>query len=258
MPPTKKRKPASQENNTEEEETPFDPLLHCRTCKEKAAGKEWKKPHHQKCPRSKKFKAKSMDPEERRLQQLRKPPTFSSKNLPKRGEGEAATRLFFEPRPSKKKTMEPTPQPNMVLPDQVNSSMDGIKFCQEVQSKLEDPDWCKKAKDSCRAPAAMAAFAKVVEDTIIKDKKWKSFNGLTITVPACEEMYNNPQYHSIVGQDLLFVDWIQLYGLEVNCPCCNGTLKNTRNAFSRNKSLFPIFGLDGPLRRSIKAKHWEQ
>jgi hypothetical protein len=96
----------------------------------------------------------------------------------------------------------------------------------------------------------MAAFAKVVEDTIIKKKEWTYFDGLTITVPACPDMYDSPQYHSIVGQKLLLVDWIRLFGMELDCPHCeannrDGKLKNNRTNFSKNKQLMPIFGLDG-------------
>jgi hypothetical protein len=59
----------------------------------------------------------------------------------------------------------------------------------------------------------------------------------------------NPHYHSIVGQKLLLVDWENTHGI-IGLPCpdtgCNGLLCNDRTNWSKNKTLFPIFGLDGP------------
>ena len=57
----------------------------------------------------------------------------------------------------------------------------------------------------------------------------------------------SPHYHSIVGQRLLCVDWVKMFGLEVNCPRCpSGVLYNDRTNFSKNKILFPIFSIEGP------------
>jgi hypothetical protein len=54
-------------------------------------------------------------------------------------------------------------------------------------------------------------------------------------------------YHSVVGQKLLLVDWKRYYpNLALLCPTCGGDLKQHRTNFSQNKTLFPIFGLDGP------------
>ena len=94
----------------------------------------------------------------------------------------------------------------------------------------------------------MLALAMVVVDEIVR-KKLESlyFNGLPFTVPH----YNHagPQYHSIMGQKLLLVDWMKTHGLS-SCPCpdasCAGSLSNDRTNFSKNKVLFPIFGIDAP------------
>jgi len=80
------------------------------------------------------------------------------------------------------------------------------------------------------------------------------FNGISMEVPACPEAHDNPHYHSIVGTKLLYVDWERTHGVRVPCPdgTCGGMLgyydrlKNkTRSNYSKNKTLFPIFNLDG-------------
>ena len=59
----------------------------------------------------------------------------------------------------------------------------------------------------------------------------------------------SPQYHSIVGQQLLYVDWKRMFNIEVHCPRCpTGVLIIDRTNFSKNKILFPIFDIDGPPR----------
>ena len=56
-----------------------------------------------------------------------------------------------------------------------------------------------------------------------------------------------PHYHSIIGQKLLLVDWIRVYGADIPCPDrqCNGRLHNTRTNFSKSQTLFPIFNIEG-------------
>jgi len=55
----------------------------------------------------------------------------------------------------------------------------------------------------------------------------------------------NPEHHSVVAQTLLVLDWKRAFGLEAPCPTCNNPLQNDRTNWSKNKTLFPIFGLDG-------------
>jgi len=57
------------------------------------------------------------------------------------------------------------------------------------------------------APLAMIALAEEVAEKIIRPKSMDYFEGMTMTVPTCEEAGNNPHYHSVVGQKLLLVDW---------------------------------------------------
>jgi len=96
----------------------------------------------------------------------------------------------------------------------------------------------------------MIAFAGTLMEQIGRGKNnnlFEYFNaGMAITVPDTKEPMP-PHYHSIVGQKLLYVDWIKMFGLEVQCPRCpTGTLLNDRTNFSKNKILFPMFDLDGP------------
>ena len=60
-------------------------------------------------------------------------------------------------------------------------------------------------------------------------------------------MYKSPHCHSVVGQQLLLVDWTKLCGLDIACPGCGrGSLSNDRSNFSKNKVLFPMFNMEGP------------
>ena len=56
----------------------------------------------------------------------------------------------------------------------------------------------------------------------------------------------SPECHSTVGQKLLHVDW-KMCDVDITCPHCrNGLLHDDRTNFSKNKSLFPTFVIDGP------------
>jgi len=125
-----------------------------------------------------------------------------------------------------------------------------INFCQAVSNMVSDTAFLVKHK-SKHAPLAMMAFANEVAEKIIRPKQTDDyFNGLLMEVPLCleEEEFNNPHYHSIIGQKLLYVDWQRMCGLQAPCPdgMCKGTLQNDRSNYSKNKTLFPIFHLEGP------------
>jgi len=127
-----------------------------------------------------------------------------------------------------------------------------IEFCEGVTAKIKEPSFQMEHKGS-RAPLAMLAFAGIVVEKIIRGRNdnllHKYFDGMTITVPPSKEVMMAPHYHSLVGQQLLYVDWKRMFNIEVNCPRCpTGTLVNDRTNFSKNKILFPIFDLDGPPR----------
>jgi len=157
----------------------------------------------------------------------------SSRNLPS-DRGQA----FFSPRV----TAMTTPKDNSDV------ELSPSHFCQAVSRLVADSSFVEKHKTK-QAPLAMMAFANEVAEKVIKMKKVSSyFKDLTFEVPACEEACDNPHCHSIVGQKLLLVDWVRTHGLQVPCPdgSCSGTLENTRTNFSKNKTLVPIFSLDGP------------
>jgi len=122
-----------------------------------------------------------------------------------------------------------------------------LDFCKLVADMTSDRVFCDK-HGKTSAPLAVVALASVVQDTLLKSKDGSfehRFNGLTFTVPPCSS--TNPHYHSIVGHRLLHVDWPRTFGIQLSCPDaqCKGKLQNNRSNFSKNKILFPLFGLDG-------------
>ena len=124
--------------------------------------------------------------------------------------------------------------------------LDGDYFCQEVTTIINKSSFVEEHAKS-RAPLAMLALASVVVEKIVNKKKMaQHFDSMTFTVPASKAMCANPHYHSIVGQQLLHVDWIKVHGLPVACPGCRNSLSSDRSNFSKNKILFPMFRINGP------------
>jgi len=94
----------------------------------------------------------------------------------------------------------------------------------------------------------MIAIANEVAGKIYKQQAAfeEFFTGNEMIVPPCSQADNNLHYHSIIGTKLLYVDWEKTHGIQVPCPAgCNAVLSNVRTNFSKNKTLFPIFGWDG-------------
>ena len=93
-----------------------------------------------------------------------------------------------------------------------------VDFCKAVASKTSDNSFheCHNTKG---APLAMIAFAEVVVESIIRRGLFENyFDGLSMTVPPCnvaDSALQNPYYHSIVGQQLLLVDWERTHGIKV-------------------------------------------
>jgi len=235
----------------------------CLVCKAKSIAKFChnyripKRAHHQLCLLNKTTKgagpltsqgvANLVD--DKRYKQLTRPVEATEKMSAAHLSTGGAT--FFAPRQMTTTTISDIPKEPMATQTKATQEENVVSpsdLCEAVIKRVDNPEFREKHKNKS-APLAMIAFAEEVVDKIIRPKAtMEYFDGMTMTVPTCQEAGDNPHYHSIVGQKLLLVDWERVYGLEVHCPnsTCNGVLNNTRTNFSKNKTLFPIFGLDGP------------
>jgi len=182
--------------------------------------------------------------DEQRYKQLTRPinqsEKFSATHL-------AAATTFFAPRPKPTTTTSQKKAP-MTMASCANDDITPSGLCAAVMKRVNNVDFREKHKKKA-APLAMIAFAEEIQERYITpNKPLACFDGISMTVPSCHEAGDNPYYHSIVGQKLLYVDWIRIYGLEIKCPDvnCKGILENERTNFSKNKTLFPVFGLEGP------------
>jgi hypothetical protein len=235
----------------------FDPLEDCKVCRVKAAGGSSHKAHDPRCCNNRRTKGKdpkalAAEKEAKRLEDhftkpLSEAEKFSSRNLTAEV-GEA----FFAPRTMAANNNRPskvTPRPSMMhaADNNNNSRLSPVDLCGAVSEKVCDTNFIEEHKDS-RAPLAMIAFATVVAEQIVRRSVdlQHHFDGLTMTVPDTRQAMH-PQYHSIVGQKLLNVDWQKMYGIDITCPSCrDATMCKDRSNFSKNKILFPIFTIDGP------------
>jgi len=158
----------------------------------------------------------------------------------------AAGDAFFAKKPAA--TLKRAPSLPMLPLKEPQPALTPNDLCQAVVDRVEDSNLCEKHKAK-GAPLAMLALAEEVVEKVIRTKETLAyFNGMTLTVPHCENAYHNPHYHSTVGQKLMLVDWEHEYKLDMSCPAaaCQGVLRNTRTNFSKNKTLFPIYGIEGP------------
>ena len=163
---------------------------------------------------------------------------------------------FFTPRttsrPPTSQASAPRQQKEMSeeTPSVTQPEMDVSQFFHDsVEEKVKNDDFVLPQCNN-RAPLAMIALAGIVVEKVIRPDGGSMipqfFSGLTMTVPPAAKC-TNPHYHSIVGQKLLYVDWKKMTGTDICCPHCNKhNLANDRTNFSKNKLLFPIFGIDGP------------
>lgn len=239
----------------------FDPEKDCNVCVAQAMKKLCstyripKRSHHALCNRNSKTKgmgdltaqAAGMQKEAKRLESLFTAPLKAHE----KGSFEFLTKeagdAFFAPKEStttKKSFAPPLTRP---MTQSSTKRVMSVELCQAVATLTSDPAFQQKHKYKL-APLAMLAFATAVVEKIVRvgDEFGNHFDSLTMTVPPCYDD-NNPSYHSIVGQKLLLVDWSRTHGLTVLCPDanCSGCLRNERTNFSKNKTLFPIFSLDG-------------
>ncbi len=241
-------------------EQAFDPSKNCAKCR---GGKASHKGHHEKCwnnPR-KRNQSQAMTVEEKRLKLLYETPLTEAQKCSGKYLTRESTEAFFAPREN-----TTTATASAVTTTQFTNNNNNTAATTEigggivrsvdldlytgVKNLVKDPNFLKLHASS-RTPLAMLAFAQVVIDKIIRNKQidsQKYFNGLTITVPTNHDnnLDPDPQYHSIVGQRFLYVDWHKMFGLEIPCGRCNrgGFLKNDRTNYSKNRALFPVYMID--------------
>jgi len=210
-----------------------------------------KRPHHVLCSLNQRTKGGGVisqqnlatSVEEKHLKALYSTPLTEAEKCSRRFNTVAAGNTFFF---SKTFVVKAT---RSMHPPTTTTMITDIDFFKAVSKSIGDSSFCDQHKNKS-TPIAMLALATEAVDKVFRSKDQdlfgKYFAGLTMTVAESLDACNNPQYHSIVGHKLLVVDWIKAFGVSVPCPdaCYSGLLKNTRTIFSKNKTLFPIFGLD--------------
>lgn len=238
----------------------FDPLKDCEVCKGKQQGRNVHRAHHKLCynkrggtAAARSAAAMASLQEEKRLQEFFSTPLTEQEKCSGKYLTKEAVNGYFAPKKaaagksSAAATTATTPTKITSSPSITGISPDDLHS--SVNQLLQDPKHVEKHATS-RVPLAMLAFAKVVMNKIVNPSGINTheyFNGITITVPATKDTLMGPQYHSIVGQKLLLVDWNRMYGIDIKCPRCKrGILEQDRSNFSKNKILFPIFVIDGP------------
>jgi len=246
----------------------FDPLKDCRVCKAQEIKKFMpsypvpKRAHDDLCPKNAKTQGLGKLTEQsiasladnKRYKTITAPIRPEERFNGRHNTKEAAT-VFFAARNT---TATTTTTKTMTEVDVAKSSADEAHVSPTSLSKavgklVSDPAFQERHK-SKMAPLAMLAFATEISQKIInnKDKSvlCQHFDGIEMVVPVCHD-HNNPHYHSISGMKLLYVNWERTHGIQVPCPDsnCAGTLGSGsvkgRSNFSKNQTLFPMFGLDG-------------
>jgi len=233
----------------------FQPESDCVVCKGKLGGRTVHRAHHKLCPNNRRtqgvvsqvtLQQNKIDKDLRKHFQT---PLAPSEKASSKHTNKEAVQAFFTKRMLTNVTTTPatttTTEGSAETAETLNN-MDGNDFCREVTAIINTPTF-REDQSKSRAPLAMVALASVVVEKVIRMKQTSEyFDGLTFTVPGSKDMYSSPHYHSIVGQQLLLVDWIKLYGLDIKCPGCQrANLLNDRTNYSKNKVLFPIFNLHG-------------
>jgi hypothetical protein len=249
--------PKKSKQTTFKGDAAFDPIENCKRCRNKFYGlPEYKKAHHVLCIHNTKTRGRgnmskhalACEAESERLKKhFSEPPKEHEKGRASEVTPENL-KAFFTPR--RQATYPSTSIRSQHATSKVpTNAITGDVLCKGVNTLLGDASFVAKHEDK-RAPVAMIAFASQVMDWIVRPKNGAAstfqqhFDGITMVVPAATGNVG-PQYHSIIGQKLLLVDWSRI-GVTVNCPDqCGGLLTNDRTNFSKNKMLFPIFGLEG-------------
>jgi hypothetical protein len=252
-----RKKPRKGDQLTLTGERALDPLQDCVVCKTKLFGGNSHKAHHKLCYNNRrtngitsKATLESMAEADRLRKHFAKPISreeqFSSRN-----NSQAAAVAFFAPM-NKSSVSPPNPmhRTTPTMPPSSDRSFNESMLYQEVIAKLNNETFCKDHANN-RAPLAVVAVASIIIEKVVNPNGGRLiehfFQGLTMAVPAVTNSNNiDPRYHAIIGQELLLVNWKKMFNIDIACPnCCKSHLKNDRTNFSKNQSLFPIFGIDG-------------
>jgi len=234
----------------------FDPNVNCPVCKAKRIGYPAPhRPHHQLCPNNRRTKgitsATTIESNKfsKKLEAHFSAPPQPHEKYSSRNNTAAAADAFFATRKrAPGAATEQTTKKKMKTSSTTTTTLTPEDLFKSFTQKMEDPTFVESNK-SKGAPLAVLAVATAVGESVLHPnapvKFGDVFDGLAMKVPDCFMANTNPEYHSVVGQTLLVVDWKRAFGLEVPCPTCNNPLQNDRTNWSKNKTLFPIFGLEG-------------
>jgi len=238
-------------------EVAFDPITDCSICKARHIGyAEPHRGHHPLCWNNKRTKGITSEAtlvsnkEARRLKDLFSKPVQRHEIFTTRNNSREAGQRFFEP------VLKANTTTTSTMATSVMATTDFVPkpehFCGHVMTKVEDESFVKEHSNK-EAPLPFIALASYVQKTMLgrrinQEAYNKCFHLGRFVVPATNDMHNNPHCHSVVGQQLLLVDWKTTHGLVLTCgmASCAGTLVNARTNFSKNKALFPMFMIDGP------------
>jgi len=191
-------------------DTAFDPDSDCEVCKGRLGGRTVHQAHHKLCPNNRRTKGIAS---EATLQQMKIDESFKKHfNTPLPLEERASSRhltkeagqAFLPTRNPPTNIAKSLKSTTTMEPTKTTGEFLAESFCREVMTKLNNKPFVE-AHANGRAPLAMLAFAAVVAENIVRDKEkiFECFQDLTLQVPPCKDMHDNPCYDSIVGQKLL-------------------------------------------------------
>ena len=238
-------------------ERAFDADEDCKQCKNNILRKsgtlvsEYKKRHHPRCQKNQATRGLSGSAvaaikETAKLSRFFAEPLTEEEKCtgrPSQEEIDAYFKKRLTTTTTKKRYTAATATPPSVVDLLVISSAVCLQYLEPMALKLQPKG----------APLGILALAKYVEDNLLKlggpalQRMGLLNEDMAITAPFCEHGCLDPIYHSIVGQELLIVDWEWLDPeFRVQCPWCASFMRKNRSNFSHNKLLFPLFDLQGP------------
>ena len=161
---------------------------------------------------------------------------------------------LFTPSTELNNTMETVKPPTVSIPKKNSKTTKDVTepahaplevFKQQILSRWAD------VTDDVTVPKMVHALAGYIADSCFghtrsTQKLQSFFRGMAFCVPPIRGN-TCALYDSVVNQEILVVDWEMFFpDHSLRCPRCDGTLQRTRSNFSKNKTLFPLFGMNGP------------